>query len=407
MANKRLIVGIVSVIVIITAVLGYVHIVKNNKNPIETGIMKKEEETKAIDEEVDTSKWNLNKVKIEYDTEGVPVPVPIGFTASKAEGEQKVKTGFVIYEGEVTAENPIAWTEEEAWQASLNKNQFVWVPVPNPSRIYEKNNTTGKIKAKLYDFTSSGRNAISNENTDGKREAGVLSGRYRDGESYDGINDMSDPSFGGMPGYSKDILYKELETEFKKTMESIEKYGGFYIGRYETGNISSNTPVVRRMNGSISNQNWYKMYVRMRNISKNPNIQTSMIWGCLWDETLQWLVDSGAKTYAEINSSKSWGNGYSSIFTYKNLGGYTVTKTKNSSVQIPTGSTEYTKANNIYDLAGNVSDGTLEDYNYDTIHGRYFRGGNHVSTVGSARRVYEIPGSSSASFGFRACLYVK
>ena len=27
---------------------------------------------------------------------------------------------------------------------------------------------------------------------------------------------------------------------------SVEKYGGFYIGRYETGNINQETPVVQK-----------------------------------------------------------------------------------------------------------------------------------------------------------------
>ena len=34
----------------------------------------------------------------------------------------------------------------------------------------------------------------------------------------------------GMPGYSKDTLYKELETEYKNTIKSIEKYEDFISG---------------------------------------------------------------------------------------------------------------------------------------------------------------------------------
>ena len=193
-------------------------------------------------------------------------------------------------------------------------------------------------------------------------------------------------------------------------MKSIEKYGGFFIGRYETGNISSNTPVVRRMNTAIVNQNWYTMYSRMRNISSNVNIQTSMIWGNLWDETLQWLVDTGTKTYAEINSSTSWGNYRDATFTYRtNTSGSTATKNKNSNTIIPTGSAEYTKANNIYDLAGNVYDWTIEG---NSSNYRYYRGGCFIDSSwkksASTRNGWYPQGASASGYvGFRAYLYIK
>ena len=173
--------------------------------------------------------------------------------------------GFVIYEG----------TEEinDLWTASKERNQFVWVPVTDPSRIYETNATTGKIKAKIWDFTATGRNARSNGNTDTKPEAGVFLN-----QSYDNIRSLSAEKIGsatgmGMSGYSKDTFYKELETEYMNTIKSIKKYGGFYIGRYEIGNVTSVIPVVKRINSTISNISWYEMYPKIRNISTNTNKQ--------------------------------------------------------------------------------------------------------------------------------------
>lgn len=266
--------------------------------------------------------------------------------------------GFVIYEGNGEV------TESNAWDESKSRNQFVWIPVEDTSRIYETNSTTGKKKAKLWSFIATGRTAISNTDTDTRREPGALSG-----QSYDNIRYLSSQ---GLQGYTKATFYKELEIEFDNAMESIEKYGGFYIGRYETGNISSATPVVRRLNTTISNQTWYRMYNRMKNISNNENIQTSMIWGCLWDETLQWLIETGEKTQAEIAlDSTSWGNYTNISFTYTNTSGTTATKATGGT-RIPTGSTERNKANNIYDMAGNVYDWTLEGYGSSF---RCYRGG--------------------------------
>ena len=152
-------------------------------------------------------------------------------------------------------------------------------------------------------------------------------------------------------------------------IESVDTYGGFYIGRYETGNINQDTPVVQKGNTNISSQTWYNMYKRCKNIrGANTNVVTGMIWGNQWDRTLMWLIETGSKTKEEIaDDSTSWGNYNNATFEYVNSSGSTATKNENSSTRIPTGNAEYTKANNIYDLAGNVYDWTMEAY------GTYFR----------------------------------
>ena len=302
---------------------------------------------------VDTTNWDLTKVDIVYDTANVAVPVPKGYVASGADGEHTVNTGFVIYEGtgEVTNDN--------AWDESCTRNQWVWVPVPDVSRIYETD-SSGKKKSKLYNFSATGRTSYTNSNY----EPGVLSNS--DNEKYFAQY--------GLQGMTQKRFLNELQNEFDETIKSIEKYGGFYIGRYETGNLTSDEPVVQRMNTSIASQNWYTAYTRIKRMSTGTNVRTGMIWGSLWDETLQWLVDSGNKTYAEMKDSTSWGNYTNSTFEYKtNTNGSTTTKSTSSSTRIPSGSTEYSKANNIYDMAGNVCDWTLEGNGSTT---RRLRGGS-------------------------------
>ena len=267
------------------------------------------------------------------------------------------------------------------------------MPVPDVSRIYETD-ANGKKKSKLYSFSDTGRSTYTNSNY----EPGVLS-------NYDNKKYFSRY---GMQGMTKELFLDELQDEFEETIKSIEKYGGFYIGRYETGNLSADEPVVQRMNTSISNQNWYTEYKKIKRMSTDVNVSTSMIWGCLWDETLQWLVDSGAKTYAEMKDSTSWGNYNNSTFEYKtNISGSTSTKNASSETRIPSGSTEYSKANNIYDMAGNVWDWTLEGYGSND---RRCRGGYYYNdgsdSPASDRSIYN-PDFSSYYFGFRAYFYIK
>ena len=137
--------------------------------------------------------------------------------------------------------------------------------------------------------------------------------------------------------------------------------------------------------------------------------KTSLIWGSLFDETMEWIIETGDKARVEVSTdSTSWGTYYNSAFKYYNSNGeLTQTRNMNSSAQIPTGSTERNSANNVYDLCGNVCDGTLEGNgsNY-----RYLRGGYYYSYGASSTaqyRSYYNPYGNFESYGFRVYFYIK
>ena len=142
-----------------------------------------------------------------------------------------------------------------------------------------------------------------------------------------------------------------------------------------------------------------------------------MISGSLWDETLQWLVETVAKIstgekidYTLKNNSTKWGNHTNATFEYTNTSGGTNTKNKGSDTRIPTGSTDYTKANKIYDMAGNVYEWTLE---VDYTNSRVLRGGScyYDNISGSDpvrnRNTNGAPTISAESRGSRCVLYIK
>ena len=343
---------------------------------------------------VDTSNWDLTKVDIVYDTANVAVPVPKGYVASGADGEHTVNTGFVIYEGDT------AVTTANALDESCKRNQWVWVPVPDVSRIYEIDEN-GKKKSKLYEYSSTGRTEYTNDNY----EPGILS-NY-DNEKYFAVQ-----------GMTREKFLHEMQEEFDFTIESIKKYGGFYIGRYEIGNLSKKVLVVQRLNMDINTeyQSWYREYSKLQRLGANGNVKSNMIWGCLWDETLQWLIDSGNKTNEDMIDSTSWGNYSNSSFDYiyriTNGNAEKIYKPGNSSQIMATGGTEYSKANNIYDMAGNVWEMTLE-VNVSGVRvirsGVYWRGGAYETM--SCRRYRagydKTPDSGSKYIGARAYLYIK
>ena len=298
-------------------------------------------------------------------------------------------------------------------------NQYVWVPVSeeNLSRIYGVD-ANGKLWGKLYNYSSTGRTANNWTETSGVMSI-TSSTSFREPalvSIYDKDSKLQ-TDLGGMTAYE---FLSELEENYYATIKSIKEHGGFYIGRYETGGLSE-TAVVRKMETDINNQTWYTMYEKTKELSgTNENVITSMIWGSLWDETLQWLVDSGATasdgtqlTYELVGSdSRTWGNYYNSnafdyILADAETPDETGTKAQYMSTLLPTGSAEYTKVNNIYDLAGNVFDWTLEAYSAIV---RVLRGGGYVSYGGdipAAYRFSDVPGNCGGDYGCRVALYVK
>ena len=328
----------------------------------------------------------------------VPIPIPKGYVLSGLEDEKTVGSGVVIYEGdeEVTTSNKD--------DAQKKRNQWVWVPVYDPSDMYGVD-SNGKMWGKLYNFSDTERTADNwSEDNDKIKIKSTTGSREPDLVSYDKDDYLSRY----LSETDKEQLSKELKNTFEKTIESIEKYGGFYIGRYETGGLDGTAKVVKG-DTNISNQTWYTMYEKCKTLKgENRNVETSMIWGCEWDRTLQWLVDTENKTYAQVGKdSTEWGNYYNKQLTYVDENGVQQTKNKSRSVRIPSGSSEIAKANNIYDMAGNVWDWTLEacSANY-----RRYRGGNYYGngySYPAGYRDYDYPYNSDVYYGCRAALYVE
>ena len=283
--------------------------------------------------------WNLDKVtKVESDDK-IIVPVPIGYTASSATGENRVNDGFVIYEGTE------AVNDSNVGTAKTSRNQFVWIPVDDISQI--ANQTSGvddnerqNYQGKLYSFSTTGATERTNygQGTTSWREPDIIT-------DYDGSDATDDSSYfiSAIGNISGTEFKTQLQEEFNEMIESVETYGGFYIGRYETGNLNQATAVVQKNNTDINNQNWYNMYMKCKTVAQGTQGTSSMIWGCQWDATMRWFLESddpNVVTYVTDSTGK---------------GNYSGDLLENG-----TGSNDEYSVNNIYDMAGNVYDWTLE-----------------------------------------------
>ena len=248
-------------------------------------------------------------------------------------------------------------------------NEWVWVPVDSATlaTMYEESSdektlcgTTGEtaVKTKLYSKsitigTDSNKTRIS-RTTPGKtstyREPDLVVGS--DGASDD-AKDTYYKTILGETG-TKEQLAQLFVDEYKEMIESVSKYGGFYIGRYELSEAG-----VQKDKATLTNTNWYNLYKKCKELNASDKVETRMIWGCQWDVTMNWLISSGAKTSNEVNTdSSSWGN-YKGT-SVKADDGTTEIKASGRYQKLNTGKTTFTMANNIYDLAGNVWEWTQE-----------------------------------------------
>ena len=327
--------------------------------------------------------WNGDKVNPVKSEDNIVVPVPKGYTASTVEGEKSVSSGFVIKEGSNGG-------------ATSGINEFVWVPVSNISDIYDSANNAGQ----LWDFsgTTSSKTTYPTTKNSGYREPDVVTEASSGADStggtmYDAVSTNLQKA--GMSSTATASTFKtQLQNEFNEMINSVKTYGGFYIGRYETGNLSQTKAVVQKNNTDIGGQTWYTMYKMCKTIKANDNVATSMLWGCQWDATLRWMQTSSDSDVANFPTN------------LEGKGNYKGTQGSTNKV-IPTGSNSSYAVNNIYDMAGNVLDWTLEA----TITNlRVERGGscNYAASIypaGYRGGIY--PTSSSSDLGCRATLYIK
>ena len=299
-------------------------------------------------------------------------------------------------------------------------NEYVWVVVPRTTAVYK---TTGLEKTT---FTDADYTSIEKDLKD-------YTSTYVTTSGYSDTYVADDKNVGW---FADEKAYNNLKNSMLK---SVYENGGFYVGRYEAGiaeNRTSNTEknsdekyTIEGMPTPVTKADAYPYtYVtrtQAQNLASKVNAGTktsSLMFGVQWDLVLAFMHNKGTIADSKLTSnSKTIGNYYDNLWTIKNAkaqysedNGDTFIacpnpfkKESDSSILLTTGADSSFSVQNIYDIAGNVWEWTLEKTSY-TSYPCAHRGG--IFSLTGSRRPAAYRGISSSDyssliFGFRVSLF--
>ena len=334
--------------------------------PVETQITS-ETELKAKEEygkyEMKISDIDVGEITYETsytifkDVNGEQVPIPEGYIVSENSDENIVNKGLVI--------------------SDSRGNEYVWISctVDSSSNKLQYKRTEWGVEK---DGTDNSR-AIKDELT--LKDIDVT---YSKTDTDNGINEE---------------ISKEIVAQINAEKESIKKYGGYYIGRYEVGK-DNKTAVIKAEQEPYVNIKWSKAYELAKGIGGGEGATTYLCSSYSWDTAINFIQNTTGKNYA---TSIIGFNGNWKSQEVKDSSGKVI-KPVNTAQRLNTGLT--TALCNIYDMGGNVGEFTTE-LNPGTSETVVLRGGNYNNNSPAGYRWDFSSGNAFSGYGFRATLFLK
>ena len=321
-------------------------------------------------------------------------------------------------------------------------NEYVWIEVPKTAEVYPK------AGLKITNFTETEYKAI-------ETDLHTYTDYYRRNKSGT-LTSYKDDYYSNKVKEGTGLTSAEYTELKQKMLKSVYENGGFWIGRYEAGITKNRTSKDEEITeaplskaGTVENAVYPYTYVTCSQaqtiaskLSTEKNYTSSLMFGVQWDLVLKHIevkevakgTDLAIIQKALRDDSKDWGNYYNATFTinrgnYAKYGALTTWYNYNNesglanlvtyangkstklsaslssnSILLTTGASDACKKMNIYDLAGNVNEWTLEYA--PTGYPCVWRGGNYYGAVtqASKRTGANMTGSYNST-GFRPSLF--
>ena len=332
---------------------------------------------------------NERTIKDNYtDINGDKSTIPEGFSVD--ETENTISKGLVVHGPDKVNGD--------------NGSEFVWVPVPDINSMAQCSTAGGDCNLQLEDGVLKCKTHNDNEDIVGNLYATNYGENFGTvNTTYNANSELREPAI--VKIYDNDSNYNiiglklsDMQRDYKNMAASVAKYGGFYVGRYETslsnatsskandGTAQSKPGVIPTSANNSATSSWYGLYkIQDKTYTgKNASVESSMIWGSQYDAMINWAKTGNDKN--KITNTSLVNNSSESVTTTGN-GTYL-----NDSI------------NNIRDLGGNLREWTLEASN--TKH-RVLRGGNYDISHSPSSRNLNDPIIANIGNGSRLTLYIK
>jgi len=236
-------------------------------------------------------------------------------------------------------------------------------------------------------------------------------GKPTDGETARGysVSECSEPY---ASGYSDGNGTEEAE-EYNTMKTQVLKYGGFYIGRYEAGinstelrtGVTEAQEVVSKK--GVAPYNYVLWGASMSDINSDVTItltdEEGNETGTVETKGAVYLAKNMYSSSNSVTSTLVYGCQWDAMCRY--IGDPQRTTPTKSALQL-TGSVSTDVSKNIYDLAGNCRERTMEARGaYRVYRGGFFSGSNPYPVW--MRSVYQGTKYASTEIAFRTTLYIK
>ena len=349
--NGITLIALVITIIVLLILAGVSIAMLTGENGILTQAKQAKEETEEAEKKeikmLAQLEANTHLDNYEYTTaDNIKVPVPAGYVVIKEEGK-KISDGIVIIDAK--------------------GNEYVWIPC-----------TKDQYKRQEWAVETDGA-----DNSRASRDELTLTAATF---SQNDINNGIDKSV-------TDEIVKQINEE----KASVEKYGGYYIGRYEVG-IENNEAVIKPNVEPYAEIKWRKAYDLAKKIGGGTKATTYICSSYARDTAIKFIQNNGTKNYAiSINNfNENW---VSKEVKDKNG---KIIKPVGTQLRLKTGLT--TVKSNIYDMGGNVAEFTTE-LNPNTSETVVLRGGRYNS-IGAAGDRYDNDAVFTDSYLRFSCHFI-
>ena len=329
-----------------------------------------------------------------------------------------------------------------------NDNEWVWIVVPKSKTASATSDTDIETALRAYvaedNFivvgTSSGSDKTTTKGHTDKWYA-------KDGNTLITENTANLTDEQKLLDNGCGLTYNEYRRHRSEMLQSIKEHGGFYIGKYETGyellgetavranktdpiDTTKYKPVIKKDSYPYNYVTCSQAEILSEGLNPNPSGDTitSLMFGIQWDLVLRCLKENSDLTVADLTSDSSkWGNyntntsrnNPSTALTitsenaqkatsspYSSFSEITGTK-DNIRALLTTGASDTASRLNVYDIAGNLLEWTLEKSsnlsNPCTWRGGYYGSDGQIRPASD--RVGNNTTDSSDNYGFRVSLY--